>query len=74
MAKQLLAEVMRELTATSDYRKLKSEMMRLAKTFSKQRYVMVHKPDEQTLEMFRNEGFEVSQTKVTEFIQFKISW
>lgn len=74
MKTKLMAEVMREATASADYRKCVAEMRKLARTFSKKNFVYVSNPDEQTLEMLRNEGFKVEQSKITEYKQFKVSW
>lgn len=72
--KQPLADIMREMTASADYRKVKAEMMKLHRKFSKVRYVMLFNPDEQTLEMLKNEGFECTRTSIKEYVQYKISW
>lgn len=72
--KQQLAERMRELTASAQYRKCIAEMNKLQRTFSTVRYVHIHSPSEQTIEMLEVEGFNVERTKITEYIQFKVSW
>lgn len=72
--KQPLAEKMRELTASAQYRKCIAEMNKLQRTFSGVRYVHITNPSEQTLEMLRDQQFEVERTKVVEYKQYKISW
>lgn len=74
MAKQLLADILREGTASADFRKAKLEMMKLIRSFSKVRHIIMFNPDDQTVEMLRNEGLSVERTKITEYVQFKVSW
>lgn len=74
MEKKLQAEIMREATASADYRKCLSLMRKLTRTFSKVRFVEIHNPDEQTIEMLKNQGVEVEQTKIKEYKNFKVSW
>jgi len=72
--KQLLAEKMRELSASSQYRKCIAEMNRLKRTFSTVRHVHIYNPSDQTIEMLETEGFKVEKTKVQEYKQFKVEW
>lgn len=72
--KQLMAERMVELTASAGYRKAIQEMNKLQRQFSSQRFIYLHAPTIQTQEMLRDQGFKVERTKITEYIQFKISW
>jgi len=74
MAKQLMAEIMLEMTASAGYRKAVKEMRGLQARFSKQRFIHLHAPDLQTQEMLRDQGFKVERTKITEYVQFKVSW
>jgi len=74
MAKQLMAEIMVELTASAGYRKAVKEMRQLQAKFSTQRYVMIFNPNEQTIEMLQDQGFKVERTKITEYIQYRVSW
>lgn len=69
-----LAEIMRELTASAQYRKVVSEMNKLQRSFSTIRYVHITNPSPQTIEMLIDQGFSVERTKITEYIQFRISW
>jgi len=69
-----LAEIMRELTASAQYRKAVSEMNKLQRTFSTVRHVYVTNPSEQTIEMLETEEFKVERTKVQEYKQFKVEW
>lgn len=72
--KQLMADKMRELTASAGYRKVIKEMQSLQRTFSKKRFVYISNPDEQTLELLKNEGFTCTKTPVKEYDQFQILW
>lgn len=72
--KQLMAEIMLEMTASAGYRKAIKEMRQLQAKFSKQRFIYIHAPDIQTQDMLRDQGFKVERTKITEYVQFKISW
>lgn len=72
--KQLMADKMRELTASAGYRKVISEMNKLQRTFSKKRFVYLSNPDEQTLDLLKSEGFSCSKTSVKEYEQFQILW
>lgn len=72
--KQPLAEKMRELSASAQYRKCIAEMNKLQRTFSNIRYVYITNPSEQTIEMLETEGFKVERTKITEYISYKVSW
>lgn len=69
-----LADIMRELTASAQYRKVVSEMNKLQRQFATIRHVHITNPSEQTLEMLRDQKFTVERTKITEYVQFKISW
>lgn len=69
-----LAEKMRELSASSQYRKCIAEMNRLQRTFSTVRHVYISNPSDQTIEMLETEKFKVERTKVTEYVQVKVSW
>lgn len=72
--KQPLAEKMRELTASAQYRKCIAEMNKLHRAYSTVRYVYLSNPWEQTPEMLKDQGFKVEQTAIKEYVQFKISW
>lgn len=72
--KQPLAEKMRELTASAQYRKCIAEMNKLHRVYSTVRYVYLSNPWDQTLEMLKDQGFKVEQTAIKEYVQFKISW
>lgn len=72
--KQPLAEKMRELTASAQYRKCVAEMNRLQRSFSTVRHVYITNPSEQTIEMLETEKFKVERTKITEYVQVKVSW
>ncbi len=69
-----LSEKMRELTASSQYRKCIAEMNKLQRTFSTVRHVHISNPSDQTIEMLETEKFKVERTKVTEYVQVKVSW
>lgn len=72
--KQLMADKMRELSATADYRKVIKEMNALHRAFSKKRFVHISNPSEQVLEQLRNEGFTCTQTSIKEYVQYRILW
>ena len=72
--KKLMATKMLELTSTAGYRKALKEMNALQSTFSDKRFIYMHSPSLATQEQLRDEGFKVERTKVTEYVQFKISW
>lgn len=72
--KLLLAEKMRELSATSQYRKLVATMNKLQREFSNRRFVHVANPTPQTLEKLREEGFTVTKTSVQEYNNYKVLW
>lgn len=72
--KQSLAQKMRELTASAQYRKVTAEMNKLQRTFSKVRHVHMNNLSDQTIEMLEAEEFTVERTKVQEYKQYKISW
>lgn len=72
--KQLMADKMRELTASAGYRKVIKEMNALQRTFSKKRFVYLSNPDEQTLDLLKAEGFTCSKTTVKEYSQYQILW
>lgn len=74
MKKQLMAERMLELTASAGYRKAIKEMNVLQRNFSSQRFIYLHSPSLQTQEQLRDQGFKVERTKITEYVQFKVSW
>ncbi len=71
---QLMADKMRELSATAQYRKCISEMNRLQRAFSQKRYVYITNPDAQTLERLEAEKFTVYKTSVKEYNQYQILW
>jgi hypothetical protein len=72
--KKLMATKMLELSSTAGYRKAIKEMNALQRTFSDRRFIYLHSPSLQTQEQLRDEGFTVERTKITEYVQFKISW
>lgn len=72
--KQLMAEKMLELTASSGYRKAIKEMNVLQRTFSSQRFIYLHAPNLQTQDLLRDQGFKVERTSIKDYIQFKVSW
>ena len=72
--KQLMAEIMVEMTASAGYRKAISEMRKLQNSFSKQNFIYLHAPDIQTQDLLRDQGFKVKRTSIKEYIQFKVSW
>lgn len=72
--KHPLSDIMRELTASAAYRKGVKEMRQLHSKFSTQRYIYLFAPNEQTIEMFTDQGFEVTRTAIKEYIQYKVSW
>lgn len=72
--KLLLAEKMRELSATSQYRKLVATMNKLQREFSNRRFVHIANPMPQTLEKLKEEGFTVSKTSVKEYDNYKVLW
>ena len=69
-----MAEKMRELSASAKYRKCIKEMNALQRAFSNRRFVYISNPDEQTLEMLRDEGFTCTQTSIKEYVQYRILW
>lgn len=69
-----LAEKMRELTASAQYRKCIAEMNKLQRNYGTNRFVYITNPSEQTLEMLRDQQFEVERTKITQYVSYKISW
>lgn len=71
---QLMADKMRELSATAQYRKCIAEMNKLQRTFSQKRFVYITNPDEQTLERLKSEKFTVHKTAVKEYNQYQILW
>lgn len=73
-AKKLMATKMLELSSTAGYRKAIKEMNALQRIFSDKRFIYIMAPSLQTQEQLRDEGFKVERTKITEYIQFKISW
>lgn len=74
MEKQLMADKMRELSATAGYRKVLKEMNNLQRTFSNKRFVFLTNPNKQTIEQLQNEGFTVSKTAIVEYDQYKVLW
>lgn len=72
--KLLLAEKMRELSATSQYRKLVATMNKLQREFSNRRFVHIANPTQQTIEKLKEEGFTVSKTSVKEYDNYKVLW
>jgi len=70
--KQLMADKMRELTSTAEYRKCIKEIQGLQRSFSKKRYVHIANPSEQVIDQLRAEGFTVTKTSIKEYIQYRI--
>jgi len=74
MKKQLMAEIMLELTASAGYRKAIKEMNAMQRAFSTQRFIYLHAPSQQTQDLLRDQGFTVKRTSMKDYIQFKIEW
>lgn len=73
--KRLYAEIVRELTATADYRKGKAEIAKLQRSYSKVRHIRLFKPDDHAVELFKEEGFTVERDEhIKDYVSFKISW
>ena len=72
MAKKLLSQILRERTETIEYRKIKSQLMKIAQNEGTEMRIL--KITKETITMLENEGISVVRTKQADYWVYKLSW
>ena len=72
MAKKLLSQILRERTETIEYRKIKSQLMKLAQ--NEKTSMLIIRISAETQVMLQNEGITIEEIDDHGFKKLKLSW
>lgn len=72
MARKLLSQILRERTETIEYRKIKSQLMKLAQ--NEKTEMLIIKISQETQVMFQNEGIKIEKINDYGFDKLRLSW
>lgn len=72
MAKKLLSQILRERTETIEYRKIKSQLMKLAQNEKTEMLIIKITPETQT--MLQNEGIKIEVINDCGWDKLRLSW